>query len=113
LYKSAKYFRYVGRVLVVFGATVDTISIVKSSSPIRRASEVVSAWALAWAGCKSFGAGGAAIGTTLSPVGTAIGGIGGCIIGGYAGYHVGDMAGGAVYDWAQTVFTPVPQIPKP
>ena len=113
LYSAAKYFRYAGRVLMVVGVTVDVISIVVSSRPLRRASQVVSAWAVAWAGCEAVGAGGAAIGTLASPLGTAIGGVGGCIIGGYMGYRGGSAMGGAVYDWAEAVFTPVPQIPPP
>ncbi len=113
LYKAAKYFRYAGRTLVVIGAAIDIASIVVSSSPLRRSSEVVGGWAMAWAGCKVVGAGGAAIGTLASPVGTAIGGIGGCIIGGVAGYRVGVGIGGTVYDWAQTTFSQVPQIAAP
>jgi hypothetical protein len=113
LYKAAKYFRYAGRTVVVLGAAIDIASIVVSSSPLRRSSEVVGGWAMAWAGCKVIGAGGAAIGTLASPVGTAIGGVGGCIIGGYAGYRVGVGMGGTVYDWAHTSFSPVPQIAAP
>lgn len=113
LYKAAKYFRYAGRTLVVIGAAIDIASIVVSSSPLRRSSEVVGGWAMAWAGCKVVGAGGAAIGTLASPVGTAIGGIGGCIIGGVAGYRVGVGIGGTGYDWAQTTFSQVPQIAAP
>lgn len=113
LYKAAKYFRYAGRTLVVFGAAVDIASIVVASSPMRRASEVVSGWALAWAGCKVVGAGGAAAGMLASPAGAAIAGIGGCIIGGYAGYRLGTQAGGVVYDWAQTTFYPLPQVQQP
>lgn len=113
LYKAAKYFRYAGRTLVVLGAAVDIASIVVSSAPIRRASEVVSGWALGWAGCKVVGAGGAAIGTMASPIGAAIGGVGGCIIGGYVGYRVGVGMGGTVYDWAHTAFTSVPQVAAP
>lgn len=113
LYKTAKFFKYAGRTFVVIGAAVDIASIVVASSPIRRASEVVGGWALAWAGCKVIGAGGAALGTLASPVGTAIGGVGGCIIGGYAGYRVGVSAGGIVYDWAKTAFHAVPQVAAP
>ncbi len=113
LYSAAKYFRHAGRTVVVLGAAVDITSIVVSSTPIRRASEVVSGWALGWAGCKAVGAGGAAVGTFASPIGTAVGGIGGCIIGGYAGYRVGVGMGGTVYDWAKTSFSAVPQVTAP
>ncbi len=113
LHKAAKYFKYAGATLVIVGAAVDIASIVVASKPIRRAAEVVGAWALAWAGCKAVGAGGAALGTLASPVGTAIGGVGGCIIGGYAGYRVGESAGGIVYDWTQTAFHAVPQVAAP
>ncbi len=113
VYKAAKYFRYAGRTLFVFGAAADIASIVVAGSPMRRASEVVSGWALSWAGCKTVGAGGAAIGTTASPIGTAVGGIGGCIVGGFAGYRVGVAMGGTVFDWAHTAFYPVPQVAAP
>lgn len=113
LYKAAKYFRYAGRTLLLFGAGIDIASIVVASAPLQRATAVVSGWALGWAGCKTVGAGGAAIGTLAAPVGTAIGGIAGCIIGGYAGYRIGVGVGGTVYDWARTVFTPVAQVAAP
>ena len=113
-YNAAKYFRYAGRVLVVVGVAIDVVSIVQASKPMRRASEVVSGWALAWAGCEVVGAGGAALGTLASPLGTAIGGIGGCIIGGVGGYWGGSKLGGEVYDWAEnTFFTPLPEVDGP
>jgi len=67
------------------------------------------------AGCvQVVGAGGAAIGTAASPLGTAAGGVGGCIIGGAAGYYAGSRIAGQVYDWAEdTVFTPVPRMVAP
>ena len=80
---------------------------------MRRASEVVSGWALAWVGCKTAGAGGASIGMLASPIGAAIGGFGGCIIGGSAGYQLGVGIGSAVYDWAHNAFTTVPQVAAP
>jgi hypothetical protein len=44
-------------------------------------------------------------------LGTAIGGIGGCIIGGIGGYYGGEMVGEAVYDWAEnTVFESLDEI---
>ncbi|MBC8131079.1 MAG: hypothetical protein H7Y08_12255, partial [Rhizobiaceae bacterium] len=47
LYHGARYFRYAGRVLMVVGIVADTVSIVRASNPIRRASEVVAGWAAA------------------------------------------------------------------
>jgi hypothetical protein len=113
-YKAAKYFRYAGRVLLVAGVAVDVVSIVQASRPMRRASEVVTGWALAWVGCKVVGAGGAAVGTLASPLGTAVGGVGGCIVGGIGGYYGGSMVGGEVFDWAEnTFFTPLPEVSGP
>lgn len=113
-YQAAKYFRYAGRILIVVGVAVDTISIVQSSKPLRRASEVVAGWAGAWAGCKVVGAVGAAGGSLASPLGTAAGGIGGCIIGGVSGYWVASHIAGHVYDWAEdTMFMPLPLVQAP
>lgn len=112
-YKAAKYFKYTGRVLVVVGVAVDAVSIAQADVPLRRASEVVAGWVGAWAGCKVVGAGGAALGTLASPLGTAAGGIGGCIIGGIGGYWGGSQAGGVVYDWASATFTPLPEVEAP
>src|SRR5699024_8329864 len=47
-YQLAKYFKYAGRTLFVVGVGLDALSIVQSSNPIKKATEVVSAWALAW-----------------------------------------------------------------
>lgn len=114
LYSAAKYFRYAGRVLLVVGVTLDAISIVQASQPLRRASEVAAGWVAAWAGCKVIGAGGALVGSAASPIGTAVGGIGGCIIGGIGGYWGGSLLGGEIYDWgAQTFFTPLPEADAP
>jgi hypothetical protein len=113
-YNAAKYFRYAGRVLVVVGVAVDVVSIVQASQPMRRASEVVAGWATAWVGCKLVGAGGAAVGTLASPLGTAIGGVAGCIVGGVGGYYGGSTLAGEVYDWAEnTFFTPLPEVAAP
>jgi hypothetical protein len=114
-YGAAKYFRYAGRVLLVAGAAVDIVSIVYASRPLRRASEVVAGWAGAWIGCEVAGAGGAAVGTALTPgVGTAAGGFLGCIVGGLGGYVGGASVGAAVFDWAEdTVFFPVAQVSQP
>jgi hypothetical protein len=116
LYGAAKYFRYAGRVLVVAGVALDTVSIAQASKPLKRASEVVAGWAAAWVGCKAVGAGGALLGTALSanPIGTAIGGIGGCIVGGIGGYYGGSIAAAEVYDWAEgTFFTPLEEVTEP
>jgi len=113
-YNAAKYFRYAGRVLIVVGVAIDVVSIVQASKPMRRASQVVAGWAGAWAGCEVVGAGGAALGTLASPLGTAVGGIGGCIIGGIGGYYGGSAVAGEVYDWAEnTFFTPLPEVAAP
>jgi hypothetical protein len=113
-YQAGKYFRYAGRVLMVAGVALDIVSIVQASKPMRRASQVVAAWAGAWAGCKVVGAGGAAVGLAASPLGSAVGGIGGCIIGGIGGYVGGSALAGVVFDWAEgTFFTPLPQVAGP
>jgi hypothetical protein len=113
LYKAAKYYRYAGRAFVILGVVDDVVSIVRATSPMRRSSEVVSAWAFAWAGCRAVGAVGAEVGALASPVGIAIGGVGGCIIGGFAGYQIGLGVGGTVYDWGQSVFISLPQTSPP
>ena len=113
-YNAAKYFKYAGRVLLVVGVAIDVVSVVQASKPLRRASEVVAGWAGAWAGCETVGAGGAAVGLLASPLGSAVGGVGGCIIGGIGGYWAGSKVGGAVYDWAEdTIFMPLPETNRP
>jgi hypothetical protein len=114
-YHAAKYFRYAGRVLLVAGVAADAVSIVYASRPLRRASEVVAGWAGAWVGCKVIGAGGAAVGTALTPgFGTAAGGFLGCVVGGFGGYLGGSSIGAEVFDWAEgTVFSPVPTVAQP
>ena len=113
-YKAARYFRYAGRVFMVAGIAVDAVSIVQASQPMRRASEVVAGWAAAWAGCKVVGAGGASLGLLASPLGSAIGGVSGCVIGGIGGYYGGSAIGGEVFDWAEsTFFTPAVEVSAP
>ena len=114
-YQAARGYRWAGRVLIVVGLVVDGISIVEADQPIRRATEVVSAWALAAAGCRVGGYVGAGIGTAIEPGGgTAAGGFVGCIVGGYAGYHSGEVAGDVVYQWAEhTMFTHLPEVRLP
>jgi len=80
---------------------------------LRRAAQTTAAWAPAWARRKVVGAGGAAAGSLASPVGTAVGGIAGCIIGGAAGYKTGEWAGGVVYDWAHATFIPLQRVSAP
>ena len=50
-------------------------------------------------------AGAAALGALTSPLGTAAGGIVGCVIGGIRGYHGGSVVAGDVYDWAESTRT--------
>ena len=91
--------------------TLDAVSIVQADRPLRRATEVVSAWALARVGCVAVGEAGAGWGTAGGPYSIAAGGVGGCIVGGIAGYWAGEKAAQAafeVYDWAEgTIFTPL------
>jgi hypothetical protein len=114
VYRGARYFRYAGRVLLVLGAAVDVVSIVRSDQPLRRASQVVAGWAAASMGCRLVGAGGAALGSLAGPFGTAAGGIGGCIAGGFGAYYGTSVAAGEVFDWAQgTSFVALPETPGP
>lgn len=113
-YHAAKYFRYAGRVLLVAGVAIDVVSIVQADRPLRRATQVVAGWAGAWAGCKVVGAGGGAVGALASPLGMAVGGVGGCIVGGLGGYFGASALAGEVFDWAEdTLFTPLPEVPAP
>ena len=105
VHRMAKYYKYLGRSFLVSGLIMDAVSVAVASNPIRRATEVVSGWALAWAGCQVGGSAGASWGAALTPYGIAIGGVTGCIIGGYIGYQAGTEVGGTVYDWGDTVFT--------
>lgn len=115
VYRAARAYRWLGRVMVVVGVVVDGVSIVEADHPIRRATEVASAWSLAWAGCRAggflFGGGG----TAVEPgFGTAIGAIGGCVIFGYGGYRLGEKLGDVAYEWAaNTVFTRLPEVDVP
>jgi hypothetical protein len=115
LYRGARYFRHAGRVLVVTGAALELVSITVASKPPRRATQVVTAWAAAWLGCKVVGAGGAAGGTLVTPgAGTAVGGFVGCVVGGIGGYLGGEHVGGVAYDWAEdTLFIPLPEVAAP
>ena len=114
LYKTAKYLKYGGRVLLVVGAAVDTYSIVVSRKRWRQVSRVAAGWTGAWAGCKLIGAGGAAAGSVVPGKGTAIGGIIGCIAGGIGVYTGASWAAGEIYDLIEeTYFEPLPEAPSP
>jgi hypothetical protein len=111
LYGFAKGFRHAGRVLVVVGAVADAVSIVQSDQPLRRATEVVTAWASAEVGAESLGELGAGIGTAIEPgVGTAVFGIVFAFAGGVAGYWAGEKVGAVVYDWGQANFRYLPVV---
>ena len=111
LYKGARAFKYLGRTMLVVGAVTDLVSIAVASNPLRRSTQVVSAWALAWAGAESAGEVGAAIGTFIEPGGgTAVVGIVFGIGGGIAGYWAGEKVGAEVYDWGEnTIFHRLPE----
>lgn len=115
LYQSAKYFKYLGRTLVVVALTVDVLSIVQASRPLQRTTEVVTAWAGAGLGCRAVGAGGAALGTAIEPGGgTIVLGLLGCVAGGIGGYWAGEKIGATVFDWAEgTFFKPLPAASAP
>ena len=108
--RTAKYFRYGGKLLVVYAAADDFLSIVTSSRPLRRTVQVVAAWKLSAMGCTAVGAQLAAWGTRVEPgFGTVIGGALGCLVGGLIGYITGEATTGHLYDWAEdNLFTPLP-----
>ena len=114
-YQFAKYYRYAGRALLVVAVAADIYSIVVAKKRLRQVVTVASGWAVAWVGCKVVGAGGAKLGTLVEPgLGTAIGGIGGCMLGGTAGYFGGSALGSATYDYVEeTFFDPVPEEAMP
>ena len=114
-YQTARAFRRVGGPLLVVGAGVDLVSIVHADRPLRRATQVASAWALAWVGCRGGGYLGGGLGTAVAPgPGTAAGALAGCIVGGAGMYRAGEALGDVVYQWADdTVFTPLPEVPVP
>lgn len=97
------------------GVTLDIVSILQASNRLERATEAVSGWAGAWAGCRVMGQGGAYLGTAIEPgLGAAVGALGGCIIGGAAGYYAASGGAGIVYDWGEeTFFSPLPEAPAP
>jgi len=116
--KSARAYKVAGRTFLVLGVAIDGYSIYQASKPMQRATEVVTAWAGAWLGCKVVGAGGAAgggaLGTAVPVIGNAVGAAGGgligCIVGGVGGYIAGEKVGRVVYQWADdTKFTLVQQ----
>lgn len=110
-HKGAKYYRNAGRLLVIWGATADVVSIVQASSPMQRASEVVSAWALARTGCKVVGGVAGRIGLSGGPRVAAVSGVVGCVVGGIGGYYQGTKVGGQVYNWSKgTFFNKIPEV---
>jgi hypothetical protein len=114
LYEGARYFRYAGRVLLVAGVVGDIYSIVVAKKKLRQVAKVVGGWAGAAGGCTAVGAGGAKIGSIKPGLGTAVGGIAGCIIGGVAGYAGASWAAGEAYDWVEeTFFEAVPEVEAP
>ena len=112
--RTAKYFRYGGKLLVVYAAADDFLSIVTSTRPLRRTVQVVAAWKLSAAGCTALGAKLAAAGTGVEPgLGTAVGGLLGCLVGGFIGYKTGEATTGYLYDWAEdNLFKPLPPDPE-
>jgi hypothetical protein len=104
LYKGARYFRHLGRTLVVVGAAMDAYSIVVAKKQIRQVARVAAGWGGAWVGCKALGALGAAIGSVAPGGGTAIGGGAGCALGGIGGYLGGSWAAGEVYDYVEEAY---------
>jgi hypothetical protein len=46
-------------------------------------------------------------------MGTAIGGVAGCLVGGFIGYEGASRAAGRLYDWADANFTSVPETSAP
>lgn len=115
LYEGARYFRNVGRTLGIIGITVDLYSIVVAKKRWRRVAQVAAGWTGAVVGCKIVGAGGAVLGTAVTPgPGTAVGGVGGCIAGGIGGYIDAEWAAGELYDWVEeTYFEPLPEVEAP
>jgi hypothetical protein len=104
LYRGARVFKYHGRTVVVVGAAGDFVSVVTASNPLRRSSQVITAWALAYAAAETTGPVGALLGTPFGPPGVPIGGIVFAIGGGIAGYTKGEIAGADVYDWGNGTF---------
>jgi hypothetical protein len=114
VYKSARYFKYAGRAVALIGAAADIYSVVTATKPLRQATKVAAGWGGAWAGCKLVGAGGAWVGTAVTPgLGTAIGGVAGCIAGGFIGYEGASRAAGRLYDWGEAAFVAVPETAAP
>jgi hypothetical protein len=103
-YKSARYFRYAGRVLAVVGMAVDVYSVVVSPPVGRGRGLVARSWAR---GARGW--------APRSPpgLGTPIGGVAGCIAGAFISYEGASRAAGRLYDWADATFTRVPETASP
>jgi hypothetical protein len=104
LYRGARVFKYLGRAIAIVGAMGDFVSVVTASNPLRRSTQVITAWALAYAAAETTGPAGALRGTPFGPPGIPIGGIVFAIGGGSAGYTMGEIAGADVYDWGNATF---------
>ncbi|MEN8179381.1 MAG: hypothetical protein ABFS39_12315 [Pseudomonadota bacterium] len=99
LHQGAKYLRYGGKVLIVVGIAADVYSIVVAKKRTRQIVKVAAGWGGAWAGCKVVGGIGAAGGTLVEPGGgTAVGGIGGCVVGAFGGAWGASWAAEKIYD---------------
>ena len=110
---AVKYFRYLGRAFVVASAASEIYTIATASKPLEVALQKVSAWALAWAGCKAAGTLGATV-APKHPVAIAVFGAGGCVLGASAGYDAGEKLGKEVYQWANdTLFSSVKLSSRP
>lgn len=115
LYKSAKYLKYGGRLLLVVGIASDLYSIVEAKKKVRQVLRVAAGWAGAEAGCALLGGEGAVAGTVVEPGGgTAVVGIAGCLIGSVAGYAGASWATGQAYDYIEEIiYEPLPETPAP
>jgi hypothetical protein len=113
-YKAARYFKYAGRTVAIVGAAVDIYSVVTATKPLRQATKVAAGWGGAWLGCKVVGAGGAWVGTAVTPgLGTAIGGVAGCLAGAFIGYEGASETAGRLYDWGEAQFVAAPETVAP
>jgi hypothetical protein len=115
LYKSAKYLKYGGRVLLIVGVASDLYAIVVAKKRLRQVARVAAGWGGAWGGGEALGALGAELGTAIEPgLGTAIGGFVLGSIGAAGGYFGASWAAGEAYDYVEeTYFEQVPTSDAP